>query len=34
MDPFAHIQTIKVLATLAIGYFCYRRLKNISQEDV
>ncbi len=33
MDPFAHLQAIKLLATLAIGFFCYRKLKNINKED-
>lgn len=26
MEVFAHIQEIKLLATLVLGYFCYRSL--------
>ena len=31
MDPFAYLPQIKLLATLALGYLCYR---NINQHRI
>lgn len=31
MDPFAHLQEIKLIVTLALGYFCYRKLNSQSK---
>lgn len=28
MEFLAHLQEIKLLATLTIGYFCYRKISN------
>ena len=33
MEVFAHIQEIKLLATLVFGYFCYRSLSKESGEQ-
>lgn len=34
MDPFAHLPEIKLLATLAIGFFCYRKFRRMASDDV
>lgn len=29
MDPFAHLQELKLIGMLALGFFCYHRLKKV-----
>lgn len=31
MDPFAHLQEIKLIATLVLGFFCYRKLNKMNK---
>ena len=33
MEVFAHIQEIKLLATLVMGYFCYRSIPKNSGDQ-
>ena len=33
MDPFSHFQEIKLLATVVMGYFCYRKMASNSNNS-
>lgn len=32
-SPWEHLHEIKLVVALALGYFCYRRVKNVCNEQ-